>query len=150
MSIREEIDDARRRLGLPPNQFAEIEDGQARELTAAFLSQFTGGEDVRWWWERFTSPVASVRFADGKGFTRISAMVPNADEKIWFVAEDAVLPYFPVYETTPALAQQIIGECYGFEYYIIAKDLSWLLCENHHDSIIAIGTVRDRLVEYGA
>jgi hypothetical protein len=150
MSIREEIDDARRRLGLSTDQFAEVEDGQARELTAAFLSRFTGGEDVRWWWERFTPPVASARFSDGKGFTRISVVVPDANERVWFVAEDAELPYFPIYETTPALAQQVIGECYGFEYYIIAKDLSWLLCENHHDRLIAVGAVHDRLTEDGA
>jgi hypothetical protein len=150
MSIREEIDDARRRLGLSTNQFTEVGDGQARELTAAFLVRFTDGEDVRWWWERFASQATSAHVADGKGFTRISAIVPAVDEKVWFVAEDGELPYFPVYETTPAIAQQVIGECYAFEYYIIAKDLSWLLCENHHDSLIAVGAVRDRLIEYGA
>ena len=97
MSIREEIDTARRRLGLSTDQFTEVGDGQARELTGTFLLRFTGGEDVRWWWERFASPVASAHVADGKGFTRISAIVPAADEKVWFVAEDDELPYFTVY-----------------------------------------------------
>jgi hypothetical protein len=60
------------------------------------------------------------------------------------------LPYFPVYDATPAVVQQIIGECYGFEYYLIAKNLSWLLCENHHDMVIAVGGVRQRLEESGA
>jgi hypothetical protein len=146
MSIREEIGDACRRLGLSTEQFAEVEDRQARELTAVFLSRFTGGEDVRWWWERFAPPVASLRCADQRAFTRISALVPDADEKVWFVAEENELPYYPVYETTPALAQQVIGECYGFEYYLIAKDLSWLLCENHHDRFIAVGAMHDRLI----
>jgi hypothetical protein len=26
-----------------------------------------------------------------------------------------------------------------------AKDLGWLLCENHHDVLMAIGAVHDRL-----
>jgi hypothetical protein len=55
-----------------------------------------------------------------------------------------------VYDATPAVVQQIIGECYGFEYYLIAKNLSWLLCENHHDMVIAVGGVRQRLEESGA
>jgi hypothetical protein len=146
MSIRDEIDDARRQLRLSTEQLAEVEDGRARELTTAFLARFTGGEDVRWWWEYFPMPAAAVHFDDGKGFTRITAIVPDPDERIWFVTEDDQLPYFPVYETTPAIAQQVIGQCYGFEYYLIAKDLGWLLCENHHDTLFATGAVHDRLL----
>jgi hypothetical protein len=28
---------------------------------------------------------------------------------------------------------------YGFEYYIVSKKFEWLLCENHHDILIAVG-----------
>jgi uncharacterized protein DUF6756 len=145
MSIRDEIDDARRRLGLSADELAEVPDAQARDLTAAFLAHFTGGVDARWWWEHFSPPVGAARFPDGKGFTHIAALVPDALEKVWFVAEDDQLPYFPVYDVTPSAAQAVIGECYGFEYYLIAKDLTWLLCENHHDTMIAVGRVRERL-----
>ncbi len=54
--------------------------------------------------------------------------------------EDDQLPFYPVYEGTPEAIQAVIGECYGFEYYLVAKDLSWLICETHHDDMIAIGT----------
>jgi hypothetical protein len=62
------------------------------------------------------------------------------------VAEDDQLPFYPVFDGKPSAAQRVIGECCGFEYYLIAKDLTWLLCENHHDWLIAIGEqVRSRL-----
>ncbi len=77
-----------------------------------------------------------------RGFRESS---PTLEEKIWFVAEDDTLPYYPVYETTPAVAQRLIGQCYGFEYYLAAKDLSWLLCENHHDVVLALGSLREPL-----
>jgi hypothetical protein len=150
MSIRDEIEDARSRLGLSADQLAEVEETEARALTASFLSHFTGGVDARWWWEHFKVPVATARFSDGKGFTRIWALVPDAQEKVWFVAEDDQLPHFPVYDATPSTAQEVIGECYGFEYYLIAKDLSWLLCENHHDTLIATGAAYARLRQCGA
>jgi len=146
MSIRNEIDEARERLGLSSEQLAEIENGRARALTAEILARFTGGIDTRWWWEHFTLPEATAQFTDGKAFTRITAIVPDPDESVWFVAEDNELPRFPVYETTPAVAQQVIGECYAFEYYLIAKDLGWLLCENHHDLMMGLGRVHDRLL----
>jgi hypothetical protein len=48
-------------------------------------------------------------------------IVPNPDELVWFIAEDSHLPHYPVFETSPNVATQIIGGCYGFEYYLIAK-----------------------------
>ena len=146
MSIREEIDEARRRLGLSVGQLAAVEEGRARALTTKILARFTGGIDSWWWWEHFTLPAATAQFDDGKGFARITAVVPDPDERIWFIAEDDQLQPFPVYETTPAIAQSVIGECCAFEYYLIAKDLGWLLCENHHDVLMAIGVVHDRLI----
>ena len=53
-----------------------------------------------------------------------------------FIAEETQLPFYLVYETTPEIVQKIIGECYGFKYYIIPKDKSWLLRENHYNRVI--------------
>jgi hypothetical protein len=117
-------------------------------LFQRFLDRFTGGRDVRWWWEWFTLPDASKKFDDGSGFRRLKEIIPNPEESLWLVAEDDQLPFYPVYETTAGAAEAVIGECYGFEYYLIPKDLSWIVCENHHDVVIAAGTpVGQRLRE---
>jgi hypothetical protein len=151
MSIREEIQAAVGRLDLAPDSFAEVPDEDARRLFDAFLSRFTGGVDARWWWEHFSLPASTVRFPDGAGFTRISQLVPDANQKVWFVAEDDELPFYPVYEATPAAVERVIGECYAFEYYLISKDLDWLLGENHHDTMFAIGEeVQRRMPRDGA
>ena len=139
MSIKDEIADAVRRLQLSTRQFSVVPDREARRLFAAFLARFTGGAGVRWWWERFTDPSSSWCPADGRGFERLIQIVPDPDELLWFVAEDDALEFFPVYETSARAAQQVIGECYGFEYYLIANDLGWLVCENHHNRLIVIG-----------
>ncbi len=150
MSVREEIEAAVGRLALLPEQFADVSEDEARRLFDTFLSHFTGDINARWWWEHFTLPTSTVRFADGKAFTRIMDMVPDTKERVWFVAEDDQAPFFPVYEATPAAAQEVIGECYGFEYYLIAKDLTWLLCENHHDTMIGVGeAIRSRMAKAG-
>jgi hypothetical protein len=151
MSIREEIQEAVTSLALPADEFATVPDAHARALFDSFLAHFTGGVDARWWWEHFVQPTSTLSVADGKAFTRIWALVPDARAKVWFVAEDDQLPFYPVYDATPAAAQSVVGECYGFEYYLIAKDLSWLLCENHHDTLIGIGdVVRRRMARGGA
>jgi hypothetical protein len=81
MSIREEID-ARQRLGLSIEQFFEVLEGEARSLTTSFLARFTAGVDSPWWWERFTHPTTEHRYPDGKEFTRIWALVPDAQESL--------------------------------------------------------------------
>ena len=94
-------------------------------------------------------PSTSVTFSDQQGFRRLCSIVPNPEEHVWFVAEDDELASYPVYEATPAAAQQVIGECYGSEYYLISKDLAWLLCENHHDRLIAVGAVVEQRMPEG-
>ncbi|MBK8734666.1 MAG: hypothetical protein IPL98_01815 [Saprospiraceae bacterium] len=48
-------------------------------------------------------------------------------------------PFYPIYDGNPNVIKDIIGECFGFEYYIIDKNKEWLLVENHHNRLIAIG-----------
>ena len=139
MSIKGEISEAVRRLQVPNSEFSEIPESEARRLFAAFLARFTGGADVRWWWEMFSGPSSTWSPADGRGFERLTQIVPDPDELLWFVAEDDQLEFYPVYEASARVAQKIIGGCYGFEYYLISKDLKWLVCENHHDRLIAVG-----------
>ena len=73
------------------------------------------------------------------GWKLLAHVVPDPDQNVWFIAEDDQLPSYPVFDATPEAAGQVIGECFGFEYYLIAKDMTWLLCENHHDYLIAVG-----------
>lgn len=151
MSISEEIQNAVARLGLDQDDVKVVPFAEARALTEAMLARFTGGKDARWWWETFTLPYTATRFGDGKAFSRIEKIVPNAAERVWFVVEDDEAAAFPIYETSPTIARKIIGECYGFEYYLVAKDFAWLLCENHHDVMFAIGEgLGIRLVKAGA
>ena len=96
-------------------------------------------------------PSESVHFSDGKGFERITEIIPDKNEKLWFVAEEDQLPFYPIYEATPESIQKVIGECYGFEYYIVPKTKEWLICDNHHNYLVGIGkVVIDKLVKYVA
>jgi hypothetical protein len=73
------------------------------------------------------------------GWKLLTTLTPDPNEHVWFVAEDDQLPFYPVFDATPKAAEQVIGQCFGFEYYLIAKDMTWLLCENHHDYLIGVG-----------
>jgi hypothetical protein len=137
--ITEEINNAIKTLSLSEAEFHQLPNEKAEPLYYELLNTFVEGGNRRWWWESFSKPSKSVQFTNDKGFERISEIVPDKKEKVWFVAEEDQLPFYPIYEATPEIIQKIIGECYGFEYYIIPKSKEWLLCENHHNYLIGIG-----------
>ncbi len=135
--VTDAIDHAVESLQLK-GKVAQLSRAEAEEVNRAVLSQFADGKDRRWWWEAFPQS-ESMSFADDLGYQRVPNLVPNADERCWFIVEGQDSGPFPVYDASPKEAVSIIGECFGFEYYIVPKDLSWLLCENHHGTVVGCG-----------
>ena len=135
--VTEEIDRAIESLQLKGKVVRLLRPG-AEEVNRTVLARFAGGKDRRWWWEAFPQS-ESVSFDDGLGYQRVPIVVPNPREQCWFIVEGQEGGPYPVYEASPEEAVSIIGECFGFEYYIVPKDLSWLVCENHHGIVIGCG-----------
>lgn len=149
--VTTEIESVLRKLGISSKSFRLLPSDEGSVLYQELFTEFVTGADRRWWWEAFSKPSSSKNFEDGKGFERIVELVPNPEERVWFVVEEDQLPFFPIYEATPNAIQKVIGECYAFEYYIIPKSKSWLLCENHHNRVIGVGKqVASRLETCGA
>jgi hypothetical protein len=145
-STRDEINAAIRSLGLSPTIFRALSDAEAQAIFQSALTHFVGGDDRRWWWEAFTDSSISRQVDDGWRF--LTTLVPEPEKSVWFIAEDDQSAFYPVYDATPIAASQVIGECVGFEYYLVAKDMSWLLCENHHDMLIGVGEpIESRLAQ---
>jgi len=137
-SVAAEIARAAANLGLSTVEFGVVDDAFAKSMLAEIQMRFVGRTDLRWWWEAFeVKPAGSISFASGQGWQYLTAIAPTATERVWFVAED--IHEFALYHSTVEGIQAVIGECYGFEYYVVAKDLTWIICENHHDVVIAAG-----------
>lgn len=111
---------------------------EAEDVNCQVLARFVDGNHLRWWWEAFAES-QSVVFDDGLGYQRICMLVPDASERCWFIVESQASSPYPVYEASPEEVSSILGECSFFEYYIVSKDLSWLVCENHHGVVIGCG-----------
>jgi hypothetical protein len=137
--LTDEIDRAVESLQLK-GTVVRLSRADAEAINRTVLARFAGGNDRRWWWEAFPES-ESVSFDDGQGYRRIPVLVPNAGEHCWFIVESREPGPYPVYEVSPEEAVGIIGECFGFEYYLVPKDLSWLVCENHHGIVIGCGAL---------
>ena len=140
-TVIDEIERAIEILLLGPEDIRKLAPVESEAIFNETLRQFVSGGDRKWWWEAFSRPSTSAEFPTGDGWRRLAQIVPDPDELVWFIVEDDQLSHYPVFEVTPRAASRIIGECYGFEYYLVAKDYSWLVCETHHNRVFAVGRV---------
>lgn len=137
-AVADEIDLAIASLGLD-GKVTRLSPPEAAKVNQAAESRFVVGGERRRWWEAFPT-AESVWFDDGFGYQRLPVLVQDASDVGWFIVAAAEPGPYPVYEASPADAVGIVGECSGFEYYIVARDLSWRVCENHYGCIIGSGT----------
>ena len=144
-SARKAIQSAVSALGLKEADFSPLSPVEERTVLGRLANHFVAESNCTWWWEFFSQPFKWRSFEDGMGYARLAEIVPDKSSPAWLMVEADSSPEFAVYSTSAASAQQVIGECYAFEYYLVAKDLSWLVCENHHDVVFALGDAQERL-----
>ena len=138
-NIKTEIRDAITTIADPTIVCRELPESQGEQIFLDALKHFVASGDRRWWWEDFRQPSTTIKLEDA--YRILPSLVPDEAELVWFIAEDDQLPFFPVFESNVQSISQIVGECYGFEYYIVQKQFEWLICENHHDTLFGIGKV---------
>ena len=109
-----------------------------RRVTGAFLER----PDVLFWWSHLKVP--SEQWHTENGYKLLPQLAADPDGDCWLITglEDDDKG---VFHCTPALVAAIIGECPGFEYALVDRALKWMVIENHHDILIAVGDAAPRL-----
>ena len=146
-SARDEVTRAVRELALPVSEFRILPEQEASPIHASIEAHFVKEAGLRWWWEAFRDlTTTQTHFAEGTGWSFLSRIAPPESGLVWFVVENH--PHFVLCEASVEAIQSVIGECWAFEYYVVSPSLDWLVCENHHDVMYAIGEgVAKRLVQ---
>lgn len=136
--VSQEISNAIKTLNFTDKEVSLLDLDSGKKLYFELLDFFVSSGDRRWWWEDFK--MESFDFVDyDKPFEKLNDIIPDLEKKVWLMVEDAQKEYYPIYNCEPSIIGQIIGECFGFEYYVIDKNMDWLICENHHNRLIGLG-----------
>ena len=121
--IKDEISKAIKTLSFPLNDIQLLEPERNKVIYEQCLNKFVNSGDRRWWWEDFKDPAFSVSDFE-RPFEHLEAYIPDLEKHVWFMVEDDENDYYPIYDCNPRILTKLIGECFGFEYYIIDKDLN--------------------------
>ncbi len=134
----DEFESAIQKLNLETNVVSKLNKTDNQQLYFNLLDHFVVGRDRRWWWEAFKS---SFRIeTDGYVLDHLNRIMPNLSQKVWLMIEDNYKPYYPIYNIEPTAIIELISESAAeFEYYIISKDLNWLICEAHTGDVFGVG-----------
>lgn len=143
MNARDEITTTIAALGLE-SEFGLVSPHRHRAILQRISSQFTTlgqrANKTRWWWEHLTEPVTTLRPYDPVETLRL--LIPTK-EQVWFLAEDWSSTksdgQFWLYESTVEAIAKLVNASRSFEFYVVSKKYSWLVCVNHHEYIIASG-----------
>lgn len=137
--VIKEINEAVRKLNLSNSEIRLLDYDIGESIYYDCLEHFVKSGDRRCWWEDFKQHAFTINDLEFP-FKHLDKYLPiDNDEYVWFMVEDNQEEYYPIYECKPLVIKEIIGECFGFEYYIISRNKKWLICENHHSRLIGSG-----------
>jgi hypothetical protein len=139
-SVKYEIENAIGTLGLSEKDITILDRSRAEKVVKECSEHFSSVPNALWWWEHFREPYCIISDSNS-AYLLLDEIIPEGTDHVWFFVQDHEAPYFIVCDTNPFVIKDIIGQCYGFEYYIIPKSKSWLICENHHNTIIGVGSM---------
>lgn len=141
-TLRDTLNEASKGLALDAKRFRLLGPHEYELVLRAVTKQFlvVGEKGVAYyhWWENFKGNTAS--FCASNAYKLLPKLLPH-NQPLWFIAEDSSKKNacFWVYEADAEAIVQVLAESHQFEYYIVSKKRDWLLCENHHDVLVAVG-----------
>ena len=114
---------------------AQLGHNDARELFGKLEAKFTSGQS-RWpLWEHFRFP---ARKQDPSGWRQIGSYVGNSPCLLLFNPYDAK----EVFRFASGVdLSMVLGDTFGFEFYVTDETVSYCVCFNHHDMLLGAGAV---------
>lgn len=151
--FRIDIEEAKQALNLSQNDFRLVSLHEYERILIAIIDKFTTlgkkGLGYYWWWDSLKKPISSIQMEYAPAV--LTKLVPP-QETVWFIAEDWLSTKlhgkFWLYEGKVAAVTELLGEMYGFEYYVVSKKFEWLLGEDHHGILIGVGYPVVEKIEY--
>ena len=112
------------RLGL---NVKELNATQARNVNKEAIHRYVVGSPRAWWMSLTVQPET----ADST-VVKLMDVIPGKTGRCWLIPE-VDSSSGPVFDVEVRNIQAILNECPFFEYYVVAKDFSWLIVESDHN-----------------
>ena len=138
-TYEDEIAEAKAILKITDAEFARLPAEQSESVINQIEERFVDGRNWHWWEHLYQTDFTAFH-AEDVAFIWLHQILPEPEANVWFVVEPfGEKKQFSVYEARAKHIQPVLGESSCFEYYVVEKDLSWLVGENHHGCFFCVG-----------
>ncbi len=138
-TLRDELNEVIGSEKIDALKFLRMNDWQwiMERLANTFLYHGNRSLERIWLWDSIKEPYISYQPDDA--ILELKALLKPADF-YWFIASDEDGKYWVLEGTGKSIIRALSGmRC--FEYYITDKEVSWLVCENHHGMMVLKGPI---------
>ncbi|MFT5461076.1 MAG: hypothetical protein ACI9K2_007598 [Myxococcota bacterium] len=145
--MRDSLVAAALEAGVPVERFHPVRHPRWQAVLGDILDRFTrsGRKDQQrlWLWNDLKDAPATLLLQAPDETLELSRSVLPPNESVWLVAEDSARTKqrgsFWVFATDTEAVTRVLGEHHPFEYTIVGRTLGWMVAENHHDALMAVG-----------
>lgn len=134
------VAEAKSGLSITDEEFWQPPTEQSESVIYQIENRFVDGHHWSWWWEHLYQIDFAAVHVEDTGFLWLNQILPEPTASVWFIVEPCgEKKCFSVYDARAKHIQSILEASICFEYYIVAKDLTWLFGENHHGCCFCVG-----------
>jgi len=142
-NLRDRINFITKELQLAEEDFQLVRLTKYRQILISILERFTSlkaNQINNWWWNFFLEPTRT--YYPENVFETLPLLIDER-KTVYFIIEDErkVKESFWLYEGKLPAIIAVLKELSFEEYYIVSKKLDWIICENHHNLLIASGEI---------
>jgi hypothetical protein len=99
-----------------------------RGIAERFLERGVRDMPCVWWWDCWKNPDPSLQPADA--LTYLESRLPR-EPSFWFLASEEDGKFWVAKASGEGIIR-VLRNVHYFEYYIVSRDLQWIISENHH------------------
>jgi len=130
--IEEWIEEAIDEIDPSGSRVKKASSEMSRDVLKRAKDKFVEGEPRSWWQSLKLKPQAY-----DSSTVSLQRVFPTPDEKCWFIPETGEID-LPVYEIETAVVSKLLDECPLFEYYLVGRNIDWLVAESDHDEFLVV------------
>lgn len=117
-----------------------------KKIETAYIIKENSNTKFNWWWEHLKGDSFSLAIPREKTHACLQYLIPLQEKAFFIGCENERDPSkFWLFEGQIGAILQVMDEVPAFEYYLVSKKYEWFLAMNHHDYLIGLGSMKDRL-----
>jgi hypothetical protein len=133
-TVESELEEAFSALNLPESDLRKCSLAESTEIQTNAMQLYVNG-NPRSWWMGLKRPHLAYNYDFPSD--HIVEHMPSNDERVWWIPETEQ-EHLYVYDVRPLVINKIMEKTAQFEYYVLRKDLSWLIIETDHGELWVI------------